>query len=578
MPKDAEVLISSKLAEVINLLNHPLIQSDNNKHSYKNIINFINMELRLLQAGLTDDNETNKQILLNWCANANSGERLANLRAVLDGLLPVTAPLDPASRNAKKGRWDYLREPLLTQNARVDDAIKEYLTNTRYSQKHIKLFGLDALDTICPDGIQGSRHLKLIKEGGYHAVYVVSELATPVGQLIKKGMNAGASSAAQVATNASTGFSSVAASVPIVGASITVAVATYELIKSVLKKRGYSDTAQRAVVVGMGAAAVALTILFPPYALGTSACMVGAGIYTSYIKPYFELRGQEKTLIAALDTLSMREQLISTKGLGLECNTGEKNTLVRQLTMYFAKHDALSLESMSTARELIQSGDLAAISNNLVIKEALGNKTVREVLLAHCKEEQNHVNKELAGVREQKARMAAQSINGLFTVLGACMIAVPIPPVQIAGAVILLTSSLVSLGVKYKDTIKGFFNSVKDKVIPVFNKSADTKTNDNPSPSEQLKAGEVPLREFNSQKPIPPQVAPSPETLFPKKTAQVDYRQAPKAESQHHHEKRSRCKVLSEEAVAASRALKSTLPRPAGDSESTPHLENKPPL
>lgn len=566
MPKKMAELVSARLNDVNALLNHPLLQADNSNHPYRNIIRSIRMELRLLQAGLTDDNPAHKKMLANWCAVKSTTNRLNTFAEILDGLAPVTAVVEHPQSLELRNRWGDLSrktDDFELQNSHVDELIMDYFVKQPYNAKQIKLFGLDSLDTINPEGKKGSKSLKLVKEGGYHTVYVVSELAVPVGTIIKEGLNA-SSSPAQSWAQAASALSSIAPYVPIIGASLTAASTLYDFTKSMVSRTGYSDRAQRAIMVGLSITALALTAVFPGAALAFTAAMIAAGAYMSYVKPYLELRTQEKSLVNALEGLQEREEHIANNKHDLVLTEVEKSALLSELTIHYSRNTELSLEDMSYARELIKSGDVAAVSNNYTLKNALGNRSVRDVMVGQCKQEQTDLSHNIEQVKVQKKRMGLQSINAIFTVLGASMIAVPIPPVMVAGIVILTVSTVVGLAIRYQDPIKKLFS----RITGLFAKSADSADENKPSPGmgPSLTAeAEVPMPSLDMASAIVSESSVREQATaraqMPTVEAAKQNRDVAKPLSIQQQDPKTISKMLSEEAIAASRSLKAALPR-----------------
>lgn len=565
MPRKNSNQVGERLSKVTALLAHPLFNTDNENHPYRNILRSFQIELRLLQAGLTDDNPSNIKALNNWCSNKHSIERLNKLAIILDSLSPVESNSQQYPSKNLKDRWAILNnkkdEPTVERNS-VNLLIMELLVKQPYTPQQLKLFCLESLDTINPEGKKGSKALKLVKSGGYHAVYVVSELAMPVGKIIKEGMKASVS-ATKTGVQATSALTGLAPYVPMLGASLTAFYALYDFTKGAVNKMGFSDQAQRGVMLGLATSALALTVAFPGLALAFTAGMIGAGAYMSYMKPYLELTSKEKTLHQQLDELKQREEHIKNNKQDLILTEVEKSALLTELTVHYGKNNTVSLEELSYARELIKSGDLARVSNNYTISSALGNRCVRDVMSTQSEKEVAELNKNVEQVNLQKTKMRQLGINSLFTILGASLIAVPIPPVIIAGIVILTASTVVGLVIKYQNPIKSFFSNIKDKILDGFIKSPDEmdENNHNHRMNENVEVkGDIPMRPLDTGR------VTRPEQLFGGQDAaktQIPTDQArsiAKSKLLQQQDPRSVSKILSEEAITVSRSLKAALP------------------
>ena len=130
---------------------------------------------------------------------------------------------------------------------------------------------------------------------------------------------------------------------------------------------------------------------------------------------------------------------------------------------YFIENKQTNLAELKAAKNLIWQGDLSKINRDPMIKQALNlfsDCNAEKYLQQHHQTTQSNIKQEIVDLTKNKNTKLAQSINDGFSVAGAVMLAIPIPPVMIAGAAILLASSVAGIVIKFREPIANAFKNL----------------------------------------------------------------------------------------------------------------------
>jgi hypothetical protein len=104
------------------------------------------------------------------------------------------------------------------------------------------------------------------------------------------------------------------------------------------------------------------------------------------------------------------------------------------------------------AKRIIHEGSLVAMGQHALIATALNMQSFanHHDFLIEANQAIKARTFELIGKqRQKKSNSLIGLVNGGITVVGAVMLAIPFPPVQIVGAVLLLVSSLMGISLRY---------------------------------------------------------------------------------------------------------------------------------
>lgn len=309
-------------------------------------------------------------------------------------------------------------------------------------------------------------------------------LGVPVGVTTGSITSSTAAGLSNSITSIGSGMWTVASGAPIVaGVALTLSTGL-DFAKSMMKKQGMSDRAIKGTTFAIIAAAAACTIAFPVAAAALTAVMVATTTITGNVMPFFKLGKQIKQREAEVKATEDRvESLINSENASdIKLNEREQHSLMSKLDKY-ASENRVNPDELIAAKSRIQSGDGQLIEKNQLLKNALGLNDKRDLRKALIDNNRNHLSSldtEIKNLRTERRSQGAQAINGLVTTVGAIMVAIPFPPVMIAGAAILITSSLVGIALK-----RDLFRKAWNKIKSVF-KSGDDKagaesseTNDN---------------------------------------------------------------------------------------------------
>ncbi|TAL65293.1 MAG: hypothetical protein EPN84_01740, partial [Legionella sp.] len=442
MPRIKESQVAKRVQEITEMLKH-LSAMDLAQQPQANLLVDIKSELRCLQAVLATADPTNLNFLEQWSSKKSTHQRFKNMNAIIHSL---HANHQENSKSLKSNRWSFWETPkkIATANEHRQHVIDKFQKGANYSAEDRKFLGLAQLEES-----NTIKKLKKIKLAGEHLTYVTGEIAPPVGKMIKEGISATHASVVggNVAASAGTGLSGIAMAVPIVGASVMAIMLMIEASKGALSARGLSDRAERITLVAVAIASIVLTALFIPYSPIIGAVVMAAGIYATYVKPYRDLKALEKELGQQLVDLQSREKEISEGCIDCVLNNNEKAALKQQLLTHYSQNDEVALESFQQAKELIDKGLARDLYQHPTIEACLGTQGMKDFLLQNGQSAQKELQTQISDVASKRKMKAAQSINGIFTIIGAALI--PIPPLLFVGIAIVIVSSLVGVIITY---------------------------------------------------------------------------------------------------------------------------------
>lgn len=459
------------------LLDHPALKNRAEPDPHAAIVAEIHEELRTLEARLTAYDPAMVTDLKTWCKDKDSLKRLDNISSTLEALQMIT--VDTIAKNhsaqATERKWH-----LLDDATRHQLILSHCIHNQRtekYDKPFINFLQLGTFVQQQKRTAEAIKRLQSAKDLASSAINVAGRMkgvistAKHLSVAVDHGARTaeGLSTGAHAATAAAPLMTSVLQAIPIASAAVTAAKALYDLGHSFIKKRGASDKVANGIMLGVSAAAIALTIVFPVAAAGIAAGLVAAGVVRDYIKPYFDMRKQIKQRESAIVSLDERINTLNNPDVTL--NETEKNILIRQVENYFIESKDTKLTDLKAAKEAIRQGDPNKLNQDPLLKLALNlsqEKSVEQHLQQQHQTKQSDIKREITGMNKERNTKLGQAINGFFTIAGAAMLAIPFPPVMIAGAAILLASSIAGIAIKYREQIGKAFTSMKNGLKNLF--------------------------------------------------------------------------------------------------------------
>ena len=119
--------------------------------------------------------------------------------------------------------------------------------------------------------------------------------------------------------------------------------------------------------------------------------------------------------------------------------------------------------ALTNAKDLIINGtDVDSLRSNALIKQILASSRLEDFLLDKYQQRVNDLTVYRDELKEIVRDKSATMINCSFTVAGAILLAIPTPPTMIIGAILIIGSTVVGFGIKYKwgEKIAGLFNRI----------------------------------------------------------------------------------------------------------------------
>lgn len=539
MPKKTKT-IDSKREQVAGLLARLPNEKD---HPHAAIITELRQELRLIQGFLTPG-VADHTLQANWCEKKSSNYRLKQMGSLIQGLRNETV-------EQKKGsKWDSFllkKQAELTPKQLLEQSIEKFTQGTSFDNKERKALGLDELGPS-----ERIKSLHRAKDMALQLGYVGGEIVPPVGKMVKETAQAVHGGLGSTVVNFSATLSGVALAIPIVGAGITATMLLVEVSKGAMEARGYSDRAQRLVLGAIAVASVILTVVFPLYFTAIAAVMVGAGIYATYMKPYMDLGVVLNQLNTEIKTLEERKQQLEENFSSQELLPNDKKILNQKLLALYSENEDISLESFEETKERINKGNTVELMVDPTIKQALGKEDLQRFLLSDGEKQLNQLNQKKESVTAARKMKRDQSICGIFTMVGAALVAVPFPPIMFLGISIMVVSSIAGVIITYKEPIANAWTNFKHKVANFFNPASEYLDNSEPSSAPK---NSIELEEIEAPESPDPEQAVTPEPTVT--VEQVNWKTY---EPEEKNIRPNMHKELAEEAMAKFREMKKGMP------------------
>jgi hypothetical protein len=403
---------------------------------YDKISEDIIYELRVLVVKLNLCPESDEVNLAEMCESIKTMRRLRNIEAVLNAMGPNFLLSPPAD---------------LTK---LEKKAKRYLNGDKYPDELIQHLGLEVF-------FEAQRKYAAIfakLHSAWHASRHGAIVTANIGRIIQRTI-------ATLSAGASI-LGSFSLAIPFIQAIVMVIPFGYAAARSWLNRSGGSDRAVASVLAGVGLVALCVSIAIPLAAFGIGAVMVAAGIYMDEVRPYFLHKRKLLAHTNDMAAIDARIAELQNDAENVELNQREKLSLLKSLTHFVILNPRITPEEMTTAKAIIQRGSLPELHENALLIQALDlhpEQSVYKFLLDANQADKQSLQEEIARITTEKEARFAGGINGIFTTIGAIMLAIPFPPVQIAGAVVLLVSSLVGVSLHYNLHGK-LWNAIKDRV------------------------------------------------------------------------------------------------------------------
>lgn len=402
----------------------------------------------------------------------------ANRKAIADALLSyidielrtlqlkATRKIEKDQHYPQEGRKELLRE-LVARKQVFNANIKEH----KYSQ-YFKP-GSDGYKVFS----ERERFRFKYKEYTHHAEKAgsVTKVATAVNDLL------GVLRAIPGLLKIGQALGTVLSGIPLVNAIVAALPALFSAARAWLRNKSAwqkaAATALAVVIVG----AIITAGLVPPATLFIGFGLLVLGTVVQYVLPWLKLRNKIAVREKLLENLEERKKHLENTGRkDFVLAPHEKTAVHRLLSHYWRKQVANNRTSKKALQALLDlkrdvntSMTLEQLEKHPIIRKALAAEgkhgSLTQYLIADNAEAQRRNQAELADLRAKYIASTAKLVNSVFTVIGAAMLFVPFPPVQIAGAALLITTAVIGLALKFEvpQKIWHFFTKKSDKPKPV---------------------------------------------------------------------------------------------------------------
>jgi hypothetical protein len=156
----------------------------------------------------------------------------------------------------------------------------------------------------------------------------------------------------------------------------------------------------------------------------------------------------------------------------------EKDMLLKRIEDAWLKDEfnikAFDSKIIDDAKDLIAFGnDMISLRANVLIRKILESKspsTLEAFLLEENKSKLKYLKDYVKELKKDEETKAVTTGNSLLAIIGAILLCIPTPPTMIIGAGLLLVSTLVGFGIKYKwgEKISNLFNRIfhRENITP----------------------------------------------------------------------------------------------------------------
>lgn len=385
-------------------------------HTHKKALDDIQFELRVLAVKLRLYHEDDLDTLSNWCSNRWTLRRMALMQNVLQDM--------EAEHNIKLIR-----------------KINSFVTSAKYQQDFVDYLGLKVF--FKEQRKEQARHMSRLRTAmdiSRNGFWFLGSL----GSLIQRTM--------RTIGEVTTSLGMFAQAVPIISGLWMVLPVGIHAVRSWIDKKDAANIVISTILATLALAALALSIVFPVAAAGIGAVLVTIGIIVDSVKPYFEIRSEIAALRREINVIDDRTMELGINKEHAELHEREKKYLLKILMHYAMQHKDLHLDDLSQEREKIARGSIKELQNSVLIRAAVQTKTNKPLyeFIIDCNQEHiENLHAQIAAKEKIQRGKTRDNINGIFSIIGTIMIAIPFPPVQIAGAVILVASSFVGISMRY---------------------------------------------------------------------------------------------------------------------------------
>ena len=461
--------VQATLMQVAAIKHHAAFNMAITDPEQKQLVEEMRHELRTLEVKLSLGEGSEKD-RVKWCSDKRTSDRLKNMATSLNTI---------DSLNDK-----HVNSTIKQHEAIEKHCIRHLRDGVTYRKGFRHFLGQDALIKNMLDRQAIIDDLNEVKEIGGDLAKVASktkrvvDLATQSTHIVHGGVE-GTGSLLHSLHGLMT-------AVPFVMAGLTAASAITNVIKSFLRKEGASEKAVAITVAGVGIAAAALMIAFPVAAFGIAAGMVAVGTYMDHIKPYLETRKKIKQRTQDISDLDARIGELE-KNDTTPLNSREKKVLIDKIIDHGINNPNISMADLHAAKAFIQADgiNLSSFQSDnpaiAVIKDSTGltkDQPIKDFLIQNSQDHKSEIQTEIKGLQEKNKSTLALAVNGGFATAGAIMLAAGIvfPPVMMAGAALILATTVVGILIKYKEPIKRAWNNFKNGVKKLF--GTDKKNDD----------------------------------------------------------------------------------------------------
>lgn len=250
---------------------------------------------------------------------------------------------------------------------------------------------------------------------------------------------------------ASANLGKFALAIPFLQAIFMVVPAAINLIRNFMYRTPMRERVLSILIACIGIGALITAVILPFTVLGFGAAMVTIGVIVDHYKPYFELRKEIAAVEFEINIINNRVLELENPDIPCILSDRERTELLNVAIKYYTRcwDSGVDLDALRT---LIRVGAVADIENNAELRDVFqldATHDLRRYLLEHQTRSIDQKYDDLQRLRQEKNDKVKDMINGVFIFIGAVMIAIPFPPVQIAGAALMLITSIVSISLFY---------------------------------------------------------------------------------------------------------------------------------
>lgn len=423
----------------------------------------VKFELRVLRVKLTLYRDEAELVLLQeWVSESASANRLDNIDQALAALEDVQA-----------NRIDYDDKNHIARLDAIRAKIDRLRAGRKYSEDFTHFLELEKF--FAQQRRYAQQQRKYAKEiRNINRAVVASTYGGPVLGNIGRFARAMFPTLIEVSNN----VSAFARAIPVIQAVFMAVPSIVNFVRHWLYRTPRHERILSTLIAAFAVIAVTISILFPFTVLGFAATMVSIGVIVDYFKTYVQARLQITELSKEIYQLEQRINVLEKYDCVLEQR--ERVELLKIASRYCIEDETIEFVKLDEIRATILTGSVADIEHHGLLRRIFNfdaTHDLRDYLIQHQQRMLEQRYDDIKKLYELRDKRWQESINGIFVIIGAVLVAVPFPPLQLAGAAILLITSIVNICLFYDLHIK-LWHAFTGHVPPTVKPNEDIEMDD----------------------------------------------------------------------------------------------------